>query len=90
MQARKVGDMKIILKDIENFQELLLRKGFTRRELGRQAGISEVYAQQISNGDRHPGAKVAKRICDSLSVEFDDIFFILDARKSKQDNKNVE
>jgi|GEM_PF-682919 len=78
--------MKINLKDIEKFHELLLRKGFTRRELGRQAGISEVYAQQISNGDRNPGAKVARRICESLEVEFDDIFFIVDARNSKQVN----
>lgn len=89
MQARKVGEMKIILKDIEKFHELLLRKGFTRRELGRQAGISEVYAQQIANGDRNPGAKVARRICESLTVEFEDIFFIFDAHKSKQNDKNI-
>ena len=84
--------MKIILKDIGKFQELLLRKGFTKRELGRQASISEVYALQIANGDRNPGAKVARRICEALEVEFGDIFFIMDACKSKlaskQDTKN--
>jgi len=80
--------MKIILKDIGNFQVLLLRKGFTKRELGRQAGISEVYAQQIANGDRNPGAKVARRICESLEVEFDDIFFIVEACNCKQGEKN--
>jgi len=78
--------MKIILKDIGNFHVLLLRKGFTKRELGRQAGISEVYAQQIANGDRNPGAKVARRICESLEVEFDDIFFIADACNCKQND----
>lgn len=78
--------MKIILKDIGKFQELLLRKGFSKRGLGRQAGISEVYAQQITKGDRNPSAKVAKRICESLEVEFDDIFFIADACNCKHIN----
>lgn len=78
--------MKIMLKDIEKFHELLLRKGFTKRELGRKARISEVYAQQIAKGERNPGAKVAKRICQSLEVEFDEIFFIKIACKSKHTN----
>jgi len=76
--------MKIVLKDTEKFNEMLLRKGFTKRELGRRSGISEVYSQQIANGDRNPGAKVAKRICESLEVDFDDIFFVIDIRKSKR------
>jgi len=80
--------MKIILKDIGQFHELLLRKGFTRRELGRRAAISEVYAQQIANGERNPGAKVARRICECLEVEFDDIFFIHHARNCKQKDRN--
>ncbi|MEN6462216.1 MAG: helix-turn-helix transcriptional regulator [Syntrophomonas sp.] len=80
--------MKIILKDIEQFNELLLRKGFTKRELARQSNISEVYAQQIANGDRNPGTKVAKRICESLTVEFDDIFFIQGIRNCKQINES--
>lgn len=78
--------MKIILKDIGKFHELLLRKGFTKRALGRRAGISEVYAQQIANGDRNPSAKVAKKICESLEVEFDDIFFIVGACNCKHTN----
>lgn len=80
--------MKIVLKDLDKFQELLLRKGFTKRELSRKAGISEVYAQQISNGERNPGTKVAKRICEALALEFDDIFFVADIRKSGQDSRS--
>jgi len=81
--------LKIILKDIVHFNELLLRKGFTKRELARRSNISEVYAQQIANGDRNPGTKVAKRICESLTVEFDDIFFIQDIRTCKQIDKST-
>lgn len=81
--------MKITLKNIEDFNQLLLRKGFTKRELAKQSSISEVYAQQIANGDRNPGTKVAKRICESLNVEFDDIFFIQDIRTCKQFDKST-
>lgn len=75
--------MKIKLKDPDVFQELLLRKGFTQRGLGRAVKIAESYANQIATGERNPGPSVAKRICDVLDVEFDDIFFIERACNSK-------
>lgn len=81
--------MKIQLKDKYRLQELLLRKGFSKRELGRKAHISEVYSQQICNGDRNPSAKVAKRICEALEVTFDDIFFITRACNCEQEPINT-
>jgi putative transcriptional regulator len=74
-------ELKIQLKDIEYFQELLLKKGYSRRQFGRTINISEPYAQQIAKGQKNPSARVAKLICDALEVEFDDIFFIDNARK---------
>jgi transcriptional regulator with XRE-family HTH domain len=75
--------MKIKLKDPLKFQELLLRKGFTQRAFGRAIGVTESYACQIANGERNPGPAVAKKICELLEIEFDDIFFIVHACKSK-------
>ncbi|MGB9847405.1 MAG: helix-turn-helix transcriptional regulator [Desulfotomaculales bacterium] len=75
--------MKIKLKNPLEFQELLLRKGFTQRAFGRAIGVAESYACQIANGERNPGPGVAKKICEVLEVEFDDIFFIMHACKSK-------
>jgi transcriptional regulator with XRE-family HTH domain len=76
--------MKIVLKNVKDFKRLLLVKGYSQRGLGRAIGISEVYATQISNGTRNPGPEIAKKITDLLQVEFDDLFYIDDARKSKQ------
>jgi len=84
--ASKGGvDMKIKLKNPVAFKELLIRKGFTQRGLGRSAGIAESYATQIVNGKRNPGPQVVGRICNALKVSFDDIFFIDYACSSKID-----
>lgn len=81
--------MKIRIKDLAAFQELLLKNGFTQRGFGRAVSISEPYANQIVNGERNPGPQVAKRICEVLQVCFDDIFFIERADKSKIDRRTL-
>lgn len=68
--------MKIRLRDKESFAELLIRKGFTKRALATAAGIGQPTLVQISNGIRRPSPTTAKRILDTLGVEFDDIFVI--------------
>lgn len=81
--------MKIKVKDVEYFKRLLLMSGFSQRGYGREIGISEPYANQIANGTRNPGPKIAKLTAELLEVEFDDIFFIEDAHKSDQKDKQV-
>jgi len=76
--------MKIKLKSVDEFKRLLLVNGFTQRSYGREIGISEAYANQIANGNRNPGPKIAKATADLLGVDFEDIFFIVDACKSDQ------
>ena len=76
--------MKIKLKDTNKFKKILLIKGYSQRGFGRELGISEPYANQIANGTRNPGPKIANRIIELLSCEFDDIFFIDEDSKSKQ------
>lgn len=76
--------MKIKLKDVFQFKRLLLLKGLSQRGFGRSAGISEPYANQIANGVRNPGPKIAKKITELLEVKFEDIFFIEDDSKSDQ------
>jgi len=82
--------MKIVLKDVDYFKELLLLNGYTQRSYGRAIGISEPYANQISNGVRNPGPKIAKDTTDLLGVSFEDIFFIQHACKSEQMNERGE
>lgn len=68
--------MKIRLKDPERFEELLIRKGHSKRSFAEAAGIGQVTTLQIASGDRHPSPRIAKRITDALEVEFDEIFII--------------
>lgn len=76
--------MKIMVKDIDLLNELIIKKGFTQRGFGREINISEPYAHQVLNGKRNPGPKIAKDIAAALDVKFDEIFFIHNACKSYQ------
>ncbi|CAM3464554.1 XRE family transcriptional regulator [Brevibacillus invocatus] len=71
--------MKIKVKDLDHLNELLLRKGFTKTSFSKAIKLSQPMTIQITNGDRHPSPPVAKRITDTLAVEFDDIFVIVKA-----------
>jgi transcriptional regulator with XRE-family HTH domain len=64
----------------------MYRKGWTRRQLARAAGIGEVTAQQIYAGKRNPSPPVAKKIVDALDVEFDEIFELLPIESVKESN----
>lgn len=68
--------MKIHLKNAHNFEEMLIKKGLSKKAFAEAAGIGQVTALQICNGDRNPSPRIAKRICETLEVEFDDIFII--------------
>ncbi|WP_064202821.1 helix-turn-helix transcriptional regulator [Brevibacillus brevis] len=68
--------MKIHLKDQEQFEELLIRRGHSKRSFAAAAGIGQVTALQIVNGDRNPSPRIAKRISDVLEVEWDELFVI--------------
>jgi DNA-binding XRE family transcriptional regulator len=68
--------MKIQLKDISFFNALLLRKGFNKIAFSKEIGLSQPATVQLTNGDRHPSPRTAKRVTEVLEVEFDDIFTI--------------
>ncbi|OKP82844.1 hypothetical protein A3844_23025 [Paenibacillus helianthi] len=75
--------MKAVIK-AEKLTELMFRKGWTRRQLAKSAGIGEVTAQQVCNGQRNPSPPVAKKIVDALGVEFEDIFELTPVSRSEQ------
>jgi DNA-binding XRE family transcriptional regulator len=73
--------MRIKLKDTISFEETLVRKGLSKRGLAEAAGIGQVTALQICNGDRAPSPRIAKRITDALECSFDDIWVIEHSNK---------
>lgn len=81
--------MKIMIRDVALLNELILKKGFTQRSFGREIEISPAYSNQVLSGKRNPGPKIAKKIADTLEVEFDEIFFIESAYKSDQEKQSA-
>ena len=59
--------------------EQMIRAGLTGAGLARTTGITQGYICQIVNGKRSPMPPTAKRICDALGCEFDDVFEITEA-----------
>lgn len=76
--------MKITLKDATEFRKILLEKGYSQRTFSEAIEIAAPYFNLIINEERNPSGKVAKKIVGELNLEFNDIFFITDACKSKQ------
>ncbi len=69
--------MRINLKDVQGLNELIIMKGFNKREFSQAVQLSQPAMTQILNGKRNPSPRTAKRICVVLEVEFDNIFKIV-------------
>ena len=54
----------------------MIRRGFTGAGLARTTGISQSYIVNILQGKRSILPPTAKKICDALGCEFDDVFEI--------------
>lgn len=65
-----------IMPKVNEINELLIRKGLTKRALADVAQIGLATAMQICNGNRKPSPPIAKKITNALEVEFDEIFYI--------------
>lgn len=68
--------MKISLKDAHSFNELMIKKGYSKTGLSKAVQLSQPTITQISNGTRSPRPETAKRISEVLGVQFDDVFKI--------------
>lgn len=71
--------MKIVLVDPINFNELIIRKGLSKRGLARAANIGESTALHISAGSRSPSPATAAKIVNALGVDFDEVFMVVPA-----------
>lgn len=73
----------IVLKSRSEFNGIIAKRGFSKRAFARESGMSEATFIQISNGKQSPRPDTAKKICDTLLLNFDDIFAI-EERASKK------
>ena len=66
----------MIITDTNKLKEVMTRKGFTGAGFAKASGISQCYVVQILQGKRTILAPIAKKICDTLECDFDDVFSI--------------
>ncbi|WP_164214450.1 helix-turn-helix transcriptional regulator [Virgibacillus sp. YIM 98842] len=71
----------IVLKSRAKFNEIIAKKGYSKRSFARKSGLAESTFIQISNGKQSPRPDTAKKICDALQLKFDDVFTIEAAKK---------
>ena len=57
-------------------KERMIKAGLTGAGLAKKAGITQGYVCLILNGKRTVLPPTAKKICDVLFCNFDDVFFI--------------
>lgn len=66
----------IILKSKVEFNERLIKQGYSKKAFAEKVSISETALHQILNRKQSPRPETAKRIYDGLGLKFDDLFKI--------------
>lgn len=79
-----MANRTIYIKDLNNFIKKIVTAGFTYRELARRAKSNPTSISLLTKGERNPSPELAVNICKVLNCNFDDIFFIKNVDKSKQ------
>lgn len=60
-----------------------IKAGLSQTELSQRAQVSKTLVCQIETGQRTPSPGTARRLCEALSADFDDIFFVDNGCKCK-------
>lgn len=79
-----MANRTIILRDIDNFKDIITKNGFSYRQLAKEVQCSQTQISLIANGERNPSPETAVNICRVLQKQFDDIFFIRSDFKRNQ------
>lgn len=79
-----MANRTVYIKNLDDFIEKIVTAGFTYRELARRAKSNPTSITLLTKGERNPSPKLAVNICKALNCNFDDIFFIKNVDKSKQ------
>ena len=64
----------MIVAKTEHIKGRMARKGYTGVELAKAVGITQGYVAQVLSGKKTIRATTAKKICEVLHSNFDDIF----------------
>lgn len=79
-----MANKTIIVRDLEKLIKKIIENGFSYRQLAKEIGVSQTTISLLLKGERNPSPENAVKICNALKCQFDDIFFINNIDKSKQ------
>ena len=79
-----MANRTVYIKDVDDFIEKIVTTGFTYRELARRVNSNPTSISLLTKGERNPSPELAVNICKALNCNFEDIFFIKNVYKSKQ------
>ncbi|MBP1965266.1 helix-turn-helix transcriptional regulator [Paenibacillus aceris] len=58
------------------FMKARIIKGFSQRELAKHSGLSHSYISLLERSHKSVGPATAKKLCDLLGKDFEDVFRI--------------
>ena len=79
-----MANRRVLVKDIDVFVEMIVKAGFSYRQLAKESKCSQTQISLIVKGERNPSPENAVNICKALNCQFDDIFLINNNDKSHQ------
>lgn len=83
-----MANRTVLVKDINYLIELIVKAGYSYRQLAKEVNCSQTQISLILKGERNPSPEIAVNICKVLNCQFDEIFFINNNDKSQQINHN--
>ena len=66
-----------MIKVKPELDNIRIKSGYSMTELAKRVEVSPQFISAIINGTYNPSPATAKKICDALQVEFDEIFDIV-------------
>lgn len=78
-----MANRTVLVKDIDELIERIVKAGFSYRQLAKEVGTSQTSISLILKGERNPSPEIAVNFCKALNCMFDDIFFIKGVYKSQ-------
>ena len=79
-----MANRTIQVKDIDFLLELIVKKGFSYRQLAKEVNCSQTTISLILKGERNPSPCLAANLCRVLETSFESIFFTANDYKSNQ------
>lgn len=81
-----MANRSVMVRDEEILKDAIIKSGFSYRQLAKEVGCSQTQISMILKGERNPSPENAVNICKAINKRFDDIFFINNDYKRKQNS----